>query len=647
MRNNRAVKEIGGRITRRGALLLGAQLGFIGVLGWRMRQLQIRQAEEYLLLAEENRINVRLIPPARGLLFDRKGRPLAVNRQNYRIVMIREQARDPEMVLRRLAQIVPLTEQQIARVLTDMRQRPAFVPVTVTEHLTWRQFSQVATNEPVLPGIVTEEGLTRFYPQREDFSHIVGYVGPVSDYDLANIEDKDPLLQIPKFQIGKSGVEKAIERDLRGTAGTSRIEVNSLGRVMRELSRVDGIEGTDVQLTVDMDLQSYAQRRMAGESAAATVLDTRTGDIVAMASSPGFDPNSFVLGIGTQEYKALNANEYRPLYNKAISGTYPPGSTFKIVVALAALEAGEVDVAEDVYCPGFMQLGNRRFHCWRRGGHGNVNMKEGLKYSCDVYFYDIARRVGIEKITAMANRLGLGVRHDLPVPAIAEGLTPTKAWKRTFHDVPWLVGDTLNSGIGQGFVLATPLQLAIMTARLAAGRAISPRLIRARGGVPIPAPVAPELGLSQAALDEVRRGLFAVSNETRGTAYRSRIISEGMEIAGKTGTSQVRQITTAERAAGVFRNEDLPWNRRDHALFVGFAPYDNPRYAISVIVEHGGGGSKAAAPIARDIMLQALYGGTPPLTAYPRDQRKQIEQQREAMPKPGDSVAANQPQDRA
>ena len=402
-----------------------------------------------------------------------------------------------------------------------------------------------------------------------------------------------------------------------------------------------------MQLTVDMDLQSYAQRRMAGESAAATVVDTRNGDIVAMASSPGFDPNSFVLGIGSQEYRALNENEYRPLYNKAVSGTYPPGSTFKMVVALAALEAGEIDTAEDVYCPGFMQLGNRRFHCWRRGGHGNVNLKEGLKYSCDVYFYETARRVGIERITEMANRLGLGIKHDLPIPAVGSGLTPTKAWKRTFHDVPWLVGDTLNSGIGQGFVLATPLQLAVMTARIASGQAVSPRLIRAQGGVPVPVPPPPALEISARALDEVRRGMFAVSNEQRGTAFRSRIATEGMEMAGKTGTSQVRQITAAERAAGVFRNEDLPWNRRDHALFVGYAPYHDPRYAISVIVEHGGGGSKAAAPIARDIMLQALYGGTPPLAAYPREQRKIIEEQRETIPKPGESVAANQPQDRA
>jgi penicillin-binding protein 2 len=647
MSRERKAAEVKLQTTRRGLLVMGGQLAVVGVLGWRMRELQIKQADDFLLLAEENRVNIRLIEPARGLIFDRQGKPVALNRQNYRIVMVREQAREPEKILNRLAQIIPLSAAQIERVLSDMRQRPAFVPVTVVEHLTWKQFSQVALNAPILPGVITEEGMTRHYPQREDLAHVIGYVGPVSDYDLANTDDTDPLLQIPKFQIGKSGIEKAIEGSLRGSAGTRRIEVNSLGRVMRELSRIEGVEGTDIQLTLNLDLQNYAQRRLDGESASAVVMDVNNGDIVAMASAPSFDPNSFVLGIGREEYSALNSNKYRPLYNKAVSGAYPPGSTFKIIVALAALEAGEIDTSEDVWCPGFMRLGNRRFHCWKRGGHGHVNLKEALKFSCDVYFYETAKRVGIERITDMAQRLGLGIRPDLPMPAISEGLTPTKTWKRAVHDESWLVGDTLNAGIGQGFVLASPLQLAIMTARLASGKAVNPRLIRAVGGAPVPTPDAPDLGIPRYAIKQVQDALFAVSNERRGTAFRSRIVAEGMEMSGKTGTSQVRQITAAERAAGVFKNEDLPWERRDHALFVAFAPHDNPRYAISVIVEHGGGGSKAAAPIARDIMLQALYNGTPPLDAYPSAQHDEIKQRREEMPKPTDSVAANAPRDRA
>lgn len=635
------------RTTRRGLFVLGGQLVMAGVLGWRMRQLQIQQSDQFLLLAEENRINIRLIPPARGLMFDRNGKPVAENRQNYRIVMIREQARDPEAILRKLSQIVPLSEARIERVLKDVSQRPGFVPVSVIDHLTWEQISQVSTNAPVLPGIIPEVGLSRHYPQRSDFAHIVGYVGPVSDYDLANTNDTDPLLQIPRFQIGKSGMEKSLEGNLRGSAGTSRIEINSLGRVMRELGRVEGVEGADIQLTTDLDLQNYTNRRLHGESAAVSVIDTTNGDVMALASSPSFDPNSFVLGISGSEYSALNTNEYRPLYNKAVSGAYPPGSTFKMVVALAALEAGVLDPAETFWCPGHLQLGRRRFHCWRRGGHGHVNLRESLKFSCDVFYYETARRVGIDAITEMARKLGLGVKHDLPMPAISEGLTPTRAWKQAIHDEQWLVGDTFNSGIGQGFVLASPLQLSVMAARIASGKVIVPRLIRSIDGTRMAEPEPEDLGIRKSSLDMVRGGMYAVSNERRGTANRSRIVAEGMLMAGKTGTSQVRQITPAERAAGVTRNEDLPWNRRDHALFVAFAPYDNPRYAISVVVEHGGGGSTAAAPIARDVMLQALYGGTPPLAAYPKDQHQLIEEQRKTMPKPGEELRVIAESDRA
>lgn len=635
------------KLTRRGLILAGGQFGVIGLLGWRMRQLQIKEADEYLLLAEENRINIRLIPPARGLIFDRNGTPIAVNKQNYRIVMVREQAGDPEAVLRKLAQIIPLPDTRIERVLKEMQQRSAFVPVSVVEHLTWEEIAQVSANAPALPGVLPEVGLSRHYPLRHDFAHVVGYVGPVSDYDLSRLDDPDPLLQIPRFQIGKSGVEKAVESNLRGQAGTSRIEVNSLGRIMRELSRIEGVEGTDIQLTLDSGLQNFAQRRMASESASAVVIDTTNGDVLAMASAPSFDPNSFVLGISSKEYRQLNDHPYRPLYNKAVSGAYPPGSTFKMVVALAAIEAGLTTPDETVWCPGHMTLGNRRFHCWRRGGHGHVNLKESLKWSCDVYYYEMAKRVGIERISEMANKLGVGIGHDIPMPAVNAGRTPTKVWKRARYGEAWQLGDSLNAGIGQGFVLASPLQLAVMTARIASGRKIEPRLIRAQAGVPDFGEEPEKLDIPPIAFSLVRQGMFAVSNEQRGTAHSSRIVTEGMTIAGKTGTSQVRQITAAERATGVTRNEDLPWERRDHALFVAFAPYDRPKYAISVIVEHGGGGSKAAAPIARDIMLQALYGGTPPLEAYPSSQREKIEEQRKLLPPTAEGLPVSEVRDRA
>lgn len=615
-------------ITRRGLVLMGAQLALVGTLGWRMRYLQVDEAERYRLLAEENRINMRLLPPARGLIYDRDGTPIAVNQQNYRIVMIREGAEDPGEILRRLARLIQISPERRERVLRDMYARPAFVPVTVAEHLEWESFARVASNAPALPGVLTEVGLSRHYPQDEVFAHIVGYVGPVSDYDLGQIENPDPLLQIPDFQIGKNGVEKRSETELRGSAGNSRIEVNARGRVIRELDRVEGRSGQDLQLTIDSGLQDFALRRMEGESAATVVMDVQTGEIVSMVSSPSFNPNSFVFGISTGEWNALNQNEYRPLYNKTVSGLYPPGSTFKMVVALAALEEGVIGPQDTVFCGGSIEIGNRRAYCWRRGGHGWMDLRDSLKNSCDIYYYETAQRIGIDKISAMANRLGIGVRHDLPLPAIRAGNMPDRDWKMRVHGESWLIGDTVNSGIGQGFMLASPLELCVMTARIASGNAVTPKLIRSVDGLPSDMSPGEPLGLAPNSLDVVRGGMFAVSNDRRGTAYRARIADPLMAMAGKTGTSQVRRITEAERRTGVFRNEDLPWNRRDHALFVAYAPFDAPRYAIATIVEHGGGGSTAAAPIAQDVMIRALYGPEPPIEAWPSALHQTIRERR-------------------
>lgn len=617
------------RITRRGLLWMGVQLGVIGVLGWRMRQLQVDQSDEFRLLAEENRINIRLLAPDRGLIFDRNGVPIAINEQNYRIVMIREQAGNAGEVLDRLAELIHISADRRARIDKDMRQRSAFVPVTVAEHLTWEEFALVSSNAPALPGVIPEVGLTRSYPFQDAYSHIIGYVGPVSERDLERMEDPDPLFQIPRYPIGKTGVERNEEEMLRGSAGTSRIEVNSIGRIMRELGRDDGIAGQDIQLTLDTNLQEYAMKRLAGQSASAIVMDVRNGDVMAMASAPGFDPNLFVRGISTADWGALRDNEYRPLSNKSVSGAYPPGSTFKMVVALAARESDVIKANETVFCPGYYELGGRRFHCWKRGGHGKVDMVNSLKQSCDVYYYDVAKRVGIEAIAAKAKQLGLGEKFDIPLPAISRGLVPNKAYKQRVFDQGWLQGDTLNAGIGQGFVLTSPLQLAVMTSRIASGKTVLPRIVRTIDGIPQLKEEPTVLDIQTVDIEEVRKGMFAVVNEKKGTAYASRIDDKNMIMAGKTGTSQVRQITVEERAAGIVKNEDLPWDRRDHALFVGYAPFDNPRYAVTVIVEHGGGGSSVAAPIARDIMMRALYGDVPPLSAYPAAERNRIRGERE------------------
>ena len=630
-RNSRDLENTHRKLTRRSLVLGGLQLAFVGGLAARMRYLQVDQADQFRLLAEENRINIRLIPPARGEIFDRNGEVLAQNTPSYRITIVREDAGDVDRVIADLQKLVALDPEDLERARAEMRRSPPFLPITLADQIGWEDISRVAVNAPALPGITPEVGLTRVYPRLDDFAHVVGYVGPVSDYDLSRIEDPEPVLRIPRFQIGKVGFEAKREQNLRGKAGAKRVEVNATGRVMRELDRREGEPGADMQLTVDADLQNYVQARLGNESAAAVVIDCDSGDLRAIASSPSFDPNLFVRGISVADYRALTEDNYRPLANKTVQGTYPPGSTFKMITALAALEAGIVGTEETVWCPGHLEVSGRRFHCWKRAGHGHVDLENSLKQSCDVYYYDLALKVGIDKISEMAKQFGLGVRHDLPMSAVARGLAPNREWKETVHGQDWLVGDTANASIGQGYMLASPLQLAVMSARLATGRSVTPRLVKSVNGIEQPDGAGEKIGVNENNLRVLRKAMYAVSNDRRGTAYGSRIIADGLRMAGKTGTSQVRNITAAERAAGVIRNEDLPWERRDHALFVSFAPYDDPKYAVAVVVEHGGGGSKAAAPVARDIMLQALYGETPPLSAYPKKDRNRIRAQQERL----------------
>ena len=619
------------KISRRGMILGGLQVGFAGLLALRMRHLQVDQADEFRLLAEENRINLRLLPPSRGQIFDRNGRVIAANEPSYRITLVREDAGDVDAVIARLSMLVELDEDELNRALTEMKRSAPFLPVTIADRVGWDAISRVAVNAPALPGVTPEVGLSRIYPNADIYAHIAGYVGPVSERDLNRYEDPDPVLRIPRFQIGKVGVEAKYEDMLRGRAGAKRVEVNAVGRVMRELDRREGEAGSDLQLTIDTDLQDYVQARLGEESASVVVMDVETGDVLACASAPTYDPNKFVRGISVADYAVYRDNEKRPLASKTVQDAYPPGSTFKMITALAALEAGVVTPSETVYCPGHLEVGGRKFHCWKRAGHGHMNLEQSLRESCDVYYYDLALKVGIEKIADMARRLGLGETFDFPMSAVTSGLVPDKAWKLRERDSEWVIGDTVNASIGQGFVLSSPLQQAVTTARIATGRAVEPRLIKSVDSVELPSKGSASLGINENDLKQVRKAMYAVSNNRRGTAYKSRIIDDAVRMAGKTGTSQVRNITAAERARGVTRNEDLPWKRRDHALFVDFAPYDKPKIAVAVVVEHGGGGSTAAAPIARDVTLQALFKGTPPLEAYPQGDRSRIKAQQERL----------------
>jgi len=445
-------------------------------------------------------------------------------------------------------------------------------------------------------------GQSRQYPLAHDFSHVLGYVAAVSEKEVTG----DPLLELPGFKIGKNGVERVFDLNLRGKAGNSQVEVNAVGRVIRELSRQEGQPGDDLRLTIDRDLQKLAADRLKKEkSAAAVVMDIHNGDVLVLSSVPGFDPNEFVTGLSSRSWRRLVNDPHTPLINKAISGLYAPGSTFKMVVALAALEANIVRPDHRVFCRGFTQLGNARFHCWKKHGHGWQDIYDAHKNSCDVYFYDIAKRIGVDRIAAMARKLGLGEKTGVDLPSEKGGVIPTRAWKKALIGTPWQQGETLISGIGQGFILTTPLQLAVMTARLAnGGEAVTPRLVRPeRIDGKDDTPKFKKLAISRASLDVIRDGMNQVTNEHGGTAYRARISEKGMEMSGKTGTAQVRRISKAEREMRVLKNHERPWRKRDHALFVGYAPSDDPRYAVAVVVEHGGGGSKVAAPIARDLLL--------------------------------------------
>tara|TARA_B100001142_G_scaffold101305_1_gene103453 strand:- start:1070 stop:2902 length:1833 start_codon:yes stop_codon:yes gene_type:complete len=596
-----------------------------------MHHLQVEKADSFRLIADENRINIRLIPNQRGEIYDRNGVKLAGNEASYKITMVAEDAGDISLILERLSKIIKLSPEDINRSKAELHRSAKFLPVTIVDRLERDDIAKIAVNAPMLPGINPEIGFSRTYPLGEIFAHVVGYVGPVSSRDLELREDPDPLLRIPRFQIGKVGIERELETTLRGKAGIKRVEVNALGRVMREIERKEGSKGANLKLTLDTNLQAYVRARLGTESASVVVLDCKSGEILAICSSPAYDPNKFVRGISFNDYGILRDDNHRPLASKTVQDAYPPGSTFKMVTVLAALEAGIIDHREKIRCNGHVEVSSRKFHCWKRDGHGNVDLVKSLRESCDVYYYELAQRVGIEKIAEVARVLGLGKSFNIEMSAVTSGIVPDKLWKQNARSREWVVGDTVNSSIGQGYVLSSPLQLAVMMARIATGNEILPKLIKSINGFESDA-VPGELSLNKNNLKLIRKALFEVTNDKRGTAYHSRVLDKKSKIIGKSGTSQVRNISTVERTLGVLENKDLPWDQRDHALFVNYAPYDDPKIAVSVVVEHGGSGSTVAAPIARDITLQAIYKGTPPITAYPVEDRARIyNQQRDLI----------------
>ena len=570
---------------RRSMLIGGLQTGLGVLLAARMGWIGLVQNAKYETLAESNRVNLTLLPPRRGAILDRNNAQLASNRIEFRIDIIPERLVDADGTVAELARLLAFTPVQMQDLEDKLDKAHGYQPIEVASGLRPEQYDKVLVRLPDMPGVIAQQGFTRWYPTGPSVGHLAGYVGPASakDYDA----ERNPLLLTPGFKIGKDGLEKQFEQILRGTPGAQRVEVTAGGRFVRDLEKRDDIPGKPLKLTINGPLQDYAARRIGPESAAVVVMDLESGDLLAMVSMPSYDPNNFSNGISRIEWKMLSDDDHVPLRNKVLSGLFPPGSTVKPMAALAFLEAG-LDPNAATTCNGGLRVGNRVFHCWNRRGHGHVDMAKGIYQSCDVYFYHFAQTIGSDKIAAMARRLGLGQKFDLPTRSQSFGTVPDPAWKLKKYKQPWADYDTVNSTIGQGYFLVNPLQQAVMAARIATGMELHPRLLFD------PRPAQPKsLGISQEHLEIVRQAMNEVVNG-RGTASRAKLPLEGVQMSGKTGTAQVVGLNISDGKGGL-------WKHRDHGHFISFAPADQPRFACAVVVEHGGG-SAAAYPIARDVM---------------------------------------------
>ena len=587
-------------INRRAAIVTIAKAGIFSILAGRLAYLQIAESNNYKILSDKNRITHRLLEPERGIIFDLQGRPIAINKQKYQIVIIREETINIEQSLQNLKSILPNSNIDTEKIIKEINSRKKFIPVSIIDDLSWKDFSKINVNMHKLNGIFSQIGYKRYYPQGESHSHIIGYVSSLNKDE----KETNPLSDLSTAKSGKLGIEKAKDQELRGKLGSKNIEVNANGREIRELDRVNSIKGNYVQLTIDSELQEYCFNRLKGLSGSISVINVKNGDYYALVSAPSYDPNIFSKRISNNDWENLVTNKYKPLINKSISNQYPPGSTIKPFVALAALESG-VSHEEKIFCNGkhqiedsSMESGYKTFHCWKKEGHGNVNMTEAIKVSCDVYFYQIARRIGIDKIAEVCKRYGMGNNLFHNIYEEKSGIVPNKRWKLENLGSRWMVGETLSAGIGQGYFLTTSAQLSFALAQLINnGIKLFPNLIYEKENKSV---YDERIIANPSYLKIIKNALDEATNSPGGTSFSSRI-NGSLKMAGKTGTSQVRAISLKERELGLIKNKDLPWEKRDHGLFVGYGPTIEPKYAVSVIVEHGGSGSGSAAPIASDI----------------------------------------------
>lgn len=597
------------RFTRRALLVGAAQLGLFGLVGHRLYHLQVERGDRLALLADRNRINVLPLASARGRILDARGRPLAYSSESFGVAVVPDLAGSVPDALDRLAQFVEISGEERERVIALSRRQQRVLPIPVDVALTWEQFSSINVLAPRLPGLEPTVRYERRYEHGDAMAHMLGFVGAVERFELGG----DPSLRLQGVRVGKAGVEHGRDVALRGHGGLIKREIDARGRIVRQIERTPPTPGVEVQMTVDVELQRKVLSRVGREGTAALVaLDIVNGDVVAMASSPSFDQETFEGGISQDEWARLANAKGNPLLDRTIQGQYPPGSTFKMVTALAGLEAGAITPRTVLRCPGSYTLGGHRFRCHASGGHGSVRLHQALRSSCNVYFYKLAQKIGIARLSDMGRRLGVGGRFEFELAHQGSGLMPTPGWKRGTRGEAWFAGETLLAGIGQGYVLVTPLQLAVMTARLASGLEVQPRLTRTLpdGSAAPEVPLFTPLGVDGEGLRAIQKGMHAVVNRG-GTARVAQLGISGAQLAGKTGTAQVR-------GRGRFK--------KSHSLFVGYAPYNRPRYAVAAIVEHGGGGSKRAAPLVRDVMRMVIgHRGlnpdnavVPPVASAPR-----------------------------
>ena len=589
--------------TRRALLLGTAQAAVFGAITARLYKLQVSEHGKYALLAQENSISERLTAPQRGLITDRFGVIVAGNQQHWRALFMQAQAPDPQAVLDNFTKLVPLADDELARIAADLADRPRYIPVLLKDFLQWPDMAALEVNTPDLPGVIVEEGTSRLYPLGPALAHAVGYVARPAQAEAK----ADAVLALPGMRVGRSGAEAGQDLPLRGAPGFVQMETNVHGEIVRQVAHDDGATGQSVTLSLDTGLQNAVLARLNGQSGAAVVLDAQTGEILAMASNPSFDPSLFDKGVPSDIWAGWMADPTHPLQNKCTAGLYAPGSTFKPTVALAALKSGALTADTYLTCQGSLTLGDHTFWCDNHVAHGTITLTTALQVSCDVFFYQVALMTGIDRIADMATTLGIGTDLGLDMPHASSGLVPTLEWARA-HDIHWARGNTVVQGIGQGYNQVTPMALATMIARIASGLAIGPHITRRLGG-DLQNGADPDdwltLDVDDRHLALIRQGLFEVVNTPAGTAYASRLALPNVQMAGKTGTAQVHDNSAAEKMKN-FNDAHMAWADRPHGLFVGFAPIDTPRYAIAVIIEHGLFGAQSAAPVARDIITYAL-----------------------------------------